>query len=243
MLFRSGLLDVPVEMRDNVDIRNIRSWDFYPTYTAYLDMMQQFANTYPSLCQCFSIGQTVNGRELMMLRISDNVGVREAEPQFLYTGTMHGDELVGYILLLRLADYLLSGYGQDAAITDLIDNTEIWINPLANPDGTFYGGNHTVNDSRRYNGNSVDLNRNYPDPEDGQHPDGKAWQPETIAFMQLAEEQNFVMSANMHSGAEVINYPWDTWSQPAADNIWWRHVSRQYADTVQIGRVSCRERV
>lgn len=229
-----GLRDVPVVMRDEVDIRNVRSWDFYPTYTAYLDMMQQYADEYPDLCQCFSIGQTVNGRELMMLRISDNVAVREAEPQFLYTGTMHGDELVGYILLLRLADHLLSGYGVDDAITDLIDNTEIWINPLANPDGTFYGGNHTVNGSRRYNANSVDLNRNYPDPEDGPHPDGKAWQPETIAFMQLAAEQNFVMSANTHGGAEVINYPWDTWSQPAADDTWWRHVSRQYVDTVHL---------
>jgi PKD repeat protein len=229
-----GLRDVPVVMRDNVDIRNIRSWDFYPTYTAYLDMMQQYADDYPGLCQCFSIGQTVNGRELMMLRISDNVAERESEPQFLYTGTIHGDELAGYILLLRLADHLLSGYGQDAAITQLIDSTEIWINPLANPDGTFYGGDHTVNGSRRYNGNSVDLNRNYPDPEDGQHPDGNAWQPETIAFMQLASEQNFVMSANTHGGAEVINYPWDTWARLAADDTWWRYVSRQYVDTVHL---------
>ncbi|NCA86475.1 MAG: PKD domain-containing protein [Clostridia bacterium] len=234
LLLAPGLRDVPVVMRDKIDIRNIRSWDFYPTYTAYLDMMQQYADEYPDLCQCFSIGQTVNGRELMMLRISDNVGTREAEPQFLYTGTMHGDELVGYILLLRLADHLVSGYGQDAAITQLIDNTEIWINPLANPDGTFYGGDHTVNGSRRYNANSVDLNRNYPDPEDGQHPDGNAWQPETIAFMQLAEAQNFAMSANTHGGAEVINYPWDTWARLAADDAWWRHVSRQYADTVHV---------
>lgn len=234
ILLAPGLRDVSVVMCDKVDIRNIRSWDFYPTYTAYLDMMQQFANTYPTLCQCFSIGQTVNGRELMMLRISNNVAVREAEPQFLYTGTMHGDELAGYVLLLRLADHLLSGYGQDAAITNLIDNTEIWINPLANPDGTFYGGNNTINGSRRYNANNIDLNRNYPDPEDGLHPDGNAWQPETIAFMQLAKEQNFVMSANTHGGAEVINYPWDTWSQLTADNTWWRHVARQYVDTVHL---------
>lgn len=208
-----------------------RTWDYYPTYEAYIGLMNQFAADYPQLCEAFSIGQSVQGRELMMLRISANVAVREPEPQFLYTGTMHGDELVGYVLLLRLADYLLENYGADPQITNLLDNSEIWINPLANPDGTFRGGNHTVAYSTRFNANNVDLNRNYPDPEDGPHPDGKAWQPETIAFMQLAEENNFVMSANTHGGAEVINYPWDTWSRLAADNDWWVFVSRQYADT------------
>jgi PKD repeat protein len=219
-------------MLDDVDLKIIRSWDFYPTYPAYLDMMNQFAADFPDLCEVFSIGQSVQGRELMMLKISANVAVLEAEPQFLYTGTIHGDELVGYVLLLRLADYLLSNYDSDPQVTRLLDNSEIWINPLANPDGTFRGGNHTVANSTRFNANNVDLNRNYPDPEDGPHPDGKAWQPETIAFMQLAEENNFVMSANTHGGAEVINYPWDTWSRLAADNDWWVFVSRQYADTV-----------
>ncbi len=221
-------------MLHNINIDEITSWDFYPTYQAYLDMMAQFAEDYPDLCQVFSIGQSVNGRELMMAKISDNVSVREAEPQFLYTGTMHGDELVGYVLLLRMIDYLLSNYGTDPKVTNLVNNMEIWINPLANPDGTFYGGNNTVLGSRRYNANSVDLNRNYPDPEDGQHPDGNPWQPETLAFMQLAEDNNFVMSANTHSGAEVINYPWDTWAQRAADDDWWIFVGRQYVDTVHL---------
>jgi PKD repeat protein len=219
-------------MLSHVEPDNNRSWDFYPTYEAYLDLMNQFAADHPQLCEAFSIGQSVQGRELMMVRISANVAVREPEPQFLYTGTIHGDELVGYVLLLRLADYLLNNYGIDPQITYLLDNSEIWINPLANPDGTFRGGNHTVAFSTRFNANNVDLNRNYPDPEDGPHPDGKAWQPETIAFMQLAEDNNFVMSANTHGGAEVINYPWDTWSRLAADDDWWVFVSRQYADTV-----------
>ncbi len=219
-------------MRSKVDIKNVESWDFYPTYEAYLDMMDQFALEYPDICETFSIGQSTNGRELRMLKISDNVSVREAEPQFLYTGTMHGDELAGYVLLLRLADYLLSNYGTDAEVTGMIDNIEIWINPLANPDGTFKGGNHTVFGSTRYNANNVDLNRNYPDPEDGPHPDGKEWQPETLLFMQLANENNFVMSANTHGGAEVLNYPWDTWQHFTADNDWWVFVCREYADTV-----------
>lgn len=224
--------DGSIRMLDKVNLREVESWDFYPTYDAYLDIMNQFATDYPDLCDTLSIGQSEEGRELMMVRISDNINMREAEPQFLYTGTMHGDELVGYILLLRLADYLLSNYGSDPEITELVNNTEIWINPLANPDGTFHGGNHTVWNSIRYNSNYVDLNRNYPDPDDGPHPDGNEYQAETLAFMQLAEEQHFVMSANLHGGSEVINYPWDTWIHLTADNDWWVDVCRGYADTV-----------
>lgn len=223
-----------IRMLDEIDVRDITSWDFYPTYEGYLSMMNQFAAEYPALCQVFSIGTSVQGRQLMMAKISKNVSVREPEPQFLYTGTIHGDELAGYVLLLRLIDYLLVNYPTNPDVAYLLDNVEIWINPLANPDGTFKGGNHTVAGSVRYNANNVDLNRNYPDPEDGQHPDNKPWQPETLAFMQLAENNNFAMSANTHGGEEVLNYPWDTWSRLAADNNWWVYVCREYVDTVHL---------
>jgi PKD repeat protein len=222
------------KMLDKINIREITDWDFYPTYEAYIDIMYQFASDYPDLCEVFSIGQSVEGREIMMAKISKNVDVREAEPQFLYTGTIHGDETTGYILLLRLIDHLLSNYGTDEKVTGLVDNVEIWINPNSNPDGTYAGGNNTVYGATRYNANNVDMNRNYPDPEDGPHPDGNPWQPETILFMQLAEENNFTMSANTHGGAEVLNYPWDTWPTLAADNDWWIFVCREYVDTVHL---------
>jgi len=234
LLPKPGELLKDPKMLDVVKIREINDWDFYPTYGAYIDMMNQFASTYPDICEVFSIGQSTQGREIMMAKISKNVGVREAEPQFLYTGTIHGDETAGYILLLRLIDYLLSNYGTDTKVTNLLDNVEIWINPNSNPDGTYAGGNHTVNGATRSNANGVDMNRNYPDPEDGPNPDGNAWQPETILFMQLAEANNFTMSANTHGGAEVLNYPWDTWSRLAADNDWWIFVCRQYVDTVHL---------
>ena len=221
-------------MLSEINVKEIDDWDFYPTYEGYLDMMNQFAANHPDICEVFSIGQSEEGRELMMARISDNVGTRENEPQFLYTGTIHGDETTGFVLLLRLIDHLLENYGTDPTITAMVDNIEIWINPASNPDGTYAGGNNTVNGATRYNANYVDLNRNYPDPEDGPHPDGNEWQQETLMFMQLAEEQHFVMSANLHGGTEVINYPWDTWPDLAADNEWWIYVSREYADTVHL---------
>lgn len=209
------------------------TWDFYPTYSAYESYMTGFAQQYPTLCRWVAFDTLASGRRLMALVISDNVDSLEAEPRFLYTSSMHGDELVGYILMLRLADYLLKNYGTDSLVTRLVDDLEIWINPLANPDGTYRSGNHTVSGSWRYNANAVDINRNFPDPQDGPHPDGNAWQAETMAFMALANTQKFNMSANIHGGAEVCNYPWDTWAQLPADDLWWQYVCNMYADSAQ----------
>lgn len=219
-------------MKDIGDLKGVNDWDFYPTYEAYVNMMYQFQTDYPGLCQVTSIGQTVEGRQLLMARISDNVGQEEGEPGFLYTGTMHGDEVTGYILLLRLIDHLLTNYGTDPEITTLVQNLDIWINPAANPDGTYHGGNNSVNGATRYNANGVDLNRNYPDPEEGPHPDGFEWQLETLAFMAFAETNHISVSCNTHGGAEVCNYPWDTWAPLHADDDWWQYVCREYADTV-----------
>ncbi len=216
------------------DLKGIMEWDSYPTYDAYVEMMYQFETDYPGLCKIYSIGTLASGRELLVAKISDNINEDEDEPEFLYTSTMHGDETAGYILMLRLIDDMLTNYGSDARITNMVNEMEIWINPNANPDGTYAGGNNTVNGSTRSNANGVDLNRNYPDPEDGQHPDGNDWQPETVFFMDFAEAHDFSMAANFHGGIELVNYPWDTWSTRAADDDWWIMVSREYADTCQL---------
>ncbi|MCF8368088.1 MAG: hypothetical protein K9G76_03540 [Bacteroidales bacterium] len=214
-------------------IQNADNWSFYPTYDAYVALMYQFEANYPGICDVFSIGQSVNGRDLLVAKISDNVSSDEAEPEFFYTSSMHGDELTGYPLMLNLIDSLLSEYGSNTRITNLVNEMEIYINPLANPDGTFAGGNNTVSGATRYNANWVDLNRNYPDPVGGQHPDNKAWQPETINFMNFAESRDFVMAANFHGGAEVFNYPWDHKFPFHPDDDWWKLIGHEYADTAQ----------
>ena len=209
------------------------NWDYYPTYTEYANMMQAFADSFPAICKLHHLGTLNSGREIVIVQISDNVGQKENEPSFLYTSSMHGDELAGYILSLRLIDYILNGYDNNSRLTDLVNNIDIWINPLANPDGAYSGGNQDVWSATRYNANWVDLNRNYPDPEDGPHPDGNSYQEETNIFLGLADSINFSMAANMHGGVEVCNYPWDTWSTLAADDNWWEYVSHEYADSCQ----------
>jgi hypothetical protein len=208
------------------------TWNYYPTYTAYLDLMAAFQSNYPGLCKIDTITVLPSGRDILAAKISDNVSNDENEPGFLYTSSIHGNELAGYVLMLALIEHLLVNYDSDTSIASLVNNVEIWICPLSNPDGTFHGGNNTISGAIRYNANGVDLNRNYPDPQNGPHPDGFAWQPETLAFMDFAAEHDLTMAANFHGGAEVFNYPWDTWATLAADNNWWVHCGRSYADTV-----------
>lgn len=214
--------------------QQVLTWNYYPTYTAYESLMQQFAAGHPDICKMITIATLASGRKILGLRISDNVDIEENEPEFLYSATIHGNETAGYILMLHLADYILTGYGSDARVNNLVNNFEIVICPLANPDGTYKSGNSTVYGATRSNANSIDLNRNYPDPEDGQHPDVNTWQPETKAFMEFAKQNSFTMAANFHGGTEVVNYPWDTWPRLSADDAWWVYVSREYADTVHL---------
>jgi hypothetical protein len=214
------------------------AWDVYPTYQQYLDMMNQFEYDHSNICKVISIGSTVQGRQLLVLKISDSVNSDEDEPEAFYSSTMHGNEVTGYVMMLRLIDSLLTSYGTDARITNMINNMEIYINPLANPDGAYYSGDGSVSGSTRYNANSVDLNRNFPDPADGDHPDDEVWQPETIAMMDFMAAHHFVISANFHGGAEVFNYPWDTWSRLHPDDTWWQQIGRRFADTVHVYAVS-----
>ncbi len=210
------------------------AWDYYPTYPAYESLMANWETQYPNLCKVVTIGVLPSGRKLLAVRISQYVDSVMNKPQFLYTSSIHGDEISGYVTMLHFIDYLLTNYGTNPKVTNLVNSIDIFINPLANPDGTYKGGNSTVNGATRGNANNIDMNRNFPDPQDGPHPDGNAWQPETVFFMDFASSHQFVMSSNFHCGAEVLNYPWDTWSMLHADDNWWQRISRAYVDTVHL---------
>ncbi len=134
-----------------------QTWDKYPMYEEYLSTIEEFQANYPELCKIYEIGESVQGRKLLVAKISDNVETDEKEPGFLCHAAMHGDELLGYMLMQRLIDSLLAGYGTDPLCTKLVDNIEIYIAPLVNPDGAYYGGNGTVTKARRVNANGVDL--------------------------------------------------------------------------------------
>ncbi len=173
----------------------------YHDYDQLTAALQQVAADHPQITRLVSAGQTVQGRELWWMLITDQPDTEEDEPGFKYISTMHGDEPVGTEMLLRLIDLLTDGYGSDPRATRIVDEVETWIMPMMNPDGNAL--------SQRFNANGVDLNRNFPDriddPQD--RPDGR--EPETQAIMGWQDAHTTSVSANFHTGALVVNYPYD----------------------------------
>ena len=232
-------LQTPPSLREEAKMweggdRATYEWNSYLTYGDYVSMMEGFPSsvTNGATCTFLDLGtlSTPNHRRILGVRL--NNGQPNGKPKFLYTSTMHGDEVTGMILMLRLINEFCTS--NDTRIQNILNNVDLFIFPCTNPDGTYKGGNNTVTGAQRYNGNNVDLNRHFPDFDDGAHPDGASYyQDECQWMMDLAQEYLFTMGANYHGGAEVVNYPWDTYQPVHPDDAWWQYVSREYAQLCQ----------
>lgn len=173
-------------------------------------ILESLNKQYPKLTRLYSIGESVNGKKLLVLEISDQPGVHQLmKPEFRYIGNIHGNEVVGRELLLHLAKLLLENYGTNELVTSLINSTRIHLLPSMNPDGyekSIEGD--CESEIGRANANDFDLNRNFPD-RFGTTNENKDTQPEVAAIMNWSHEYPFVLGANLHGGSLVANYPYD----------------------------------
>jgi uncharacterized repeat protein (TIGR01451 family) len=173
----------------------------WPSFAQFVTRMQTITSSYPNLVRMVSIGKSVQNRDIWCLEITDNPDADEDEPEVKYTAAIHGDELTGIEITLRLAELLTESYGGNAYLTSLVDEMEIWLCPISNPDGYVSGS--------RENAHGVNLNRDFPDRFLDPVDDPAGHEAETQAFMYFGYDHRFVMGANFHGGAEVVNYPWD----------------------------------
>ncbi len=199
--------------------KSTMAFDYWPTYPQIQSFLADLGTNHSDICRTFSWGQSVQGRDLLGIVISANPNSTTAEPEIRLSSTMHGDEVPGVVMLLNFAEYLLTNYGQVGFedVTDLVDNYEIHIMPLHNPDGM------TMN--QRANANGIDLNRNYEFPA-GTH---SSRETENISFMNYANNHHFVISQNGHSGALVANYLWDYTYTLAPDDAALIQLSLEYS--------------
>jgi murein tripeptide amidase MpaA len=189
-------------------------------------ILDSFARTYPSICAAkVSIGRSVEGRDLWMVKISDNVGVDESEPEVYYDALHHAREPVSMAATLLFMDSLLAGHAAgDPEFEYLVNEREFYFVPCVNPDGYEYnrsiapGGGGMWRKNRR-GGYGVDLNRNYSTQWGGVGSSGSQTsdlyrgaaplsEPETAAIDAFLRARQFVQAFSTHTYAEVLLRPW-----------------------------------
>jgi len=193
--------------------------NLYHSYEQAIDVFKKYESTYPNLAKSHSIGKSVQGRELLVLQISEGVQQprKLGKPMMKWVANMHGNEAVGRQMVMFMAQYLLENYGVDDRVTKLVNTTDLWLMPSLNPDGFAAGkegdcGGMSSGGVGRENANSKDLNRNFPDQFRDGHTQAdliRNREPETLAMMTWISSNPFVLSANLHGGSVVATYPFD----------------------------------
>ncbi|GAA4081080.1 M14 family metallopeptidase [Nonomuraea soli] len=155
--------------------RLAQTFDFPPADSAYHNYAEMTANinalvaAKPSIVSKTSYGTSYQGRDLILIKISDNVGTDENEPEVLFTAHQHAREHLTVEMALYLMHLLADNYGTDSRITNLVNSREIWIMPDLNPDGGEYdiasGSYRSWRKNRQPNAGSTaigtDMNRNW----------------------------------------------------------------------------------
>jgi len=211
----------------------ILGWD---TYHDYNDIELGLRSLERGIAKVESIGTSTQNREIWAIKISDAPEVDDAnEPDILFVGLHHAREWISAEVPFYLAANLVQKYESDPYVKSIVDNSEIWIVPVINPDGLvethtgyrFWRKN--MRDNGFLKGTGVDLNRNYgcsswgkdiqPDTEQDGSPstfDGTYWGPSAFSEPETQAIRDLVLSTNnqfkavlsYHSYSQYILYPW-----------------------------------
>jgi hypothetical protein len=196
------------------------------------DELVATARANPRIAKLVRIGSSVNGQPILAVKVTKNA--REVpdgrRPAVLYMGNQHAREWITPEMNRRLLHHVIDHYATDRAIRKLVDTTELWFLPVANPDGydfTFTPGNRLWRKNLRDNdgdgvitpGDGVDPNRNFSTKwgydNEGSSPSpasetyrgpSPASEPETRALDGLLRRIRFTFMINYHSAAELLLY-------------------------------------
>ncbi|MCW4011392.1 MAG: M14 family zinc carboxypeptidase, partial [Candidatus Bathyarchaeota archaeon] len=108
----------------------------YPTYTELVETMNQLHAEYPKLTKMYSIGKTLQGRDLWTMEVTNQeTGPGEEKPGIWIDGNTHSSEPTGTNVCLKTIWYLVTEYGRDETVTEIMDNRVVYVLPRVNPDG------------------------------------------------------------------------------------------------------------
>jgi len=183
---------------------------FFHTYEQLRDTWAIIARDHPSICRLDTIGISAGGRLLLAMKVSDNPTAMEGEPRICFDFTIHGNENNGSEIAHYALLQLVTGYGSDPQITYFVNEREIWLCPMDNPDGLV--------SRSRYNANGVDCNRNYGYSWNGGGPSVFS-ETEANCFYHLAEENPMSAWSQYHSGATSAMWPWFYTTKATQDSL------------------------
>lgn len=224
----------------------------YNHYFEIVSKLHQLAEEHSSIAKMVELNPlTEGGIPIWAIKISDNVEAKENEQRVLFIGTHHAREWISSEVPRLLADHLVKSYDSDARVKTLIDNVEIWIVAVLNPDGHTFSwvedqdGEDIHRQWRKNrrdngllcdlfeNGRGVDLNRNYGSStwggtgssglcfEDTYRGPDPFSEPETQAIRNLMTDIPFNAVLSYHSYSQLILYPWGYTSDPIAETSDW----------------------
>ncbi|NYT96803.1 M14 family metallopeptidase [Salinispora sp. H7-4] len=141
----------------------------YHNYAELTAVVNQVVAEHPSIARKISIGTSHEGRDLMAVKISDNVGTDEDEPEILFNSQQHAREHLTVEMAIYLLNLFTDNYGSNSRVTNVVNSRELWIIPTVNPDGSEYdiatGSYRSWRKNRQPNSGSswvgTDLNRNW----------------------------------------------------------------------------------
>ena len=194
----------------------------YKTPAEIATYLRDVNQRYPELTKLESLGKTVEGRDIWAIKISTNASVADpAKSKIFFNGMHHAREVMTPEIMLDMVDRLTQGYGSDNTITKWVENNEIWVVPMVNPDGN--NRVWTSNSMWRKNvayGQGVDVNRNYPFAwgtcngssgsaySDTYRGPSAGSELETKAILGLVARTHPVFSISYHSYSELVIYPY-----------------------------------
>ena len=226
---RSSMAPAIIQQKDAAKA-NIVIDDGYHSFEQVESILRQFQATFPEIVQMVGIGVSHYGRTVWAMKVSDNVGEDEDEPAIMFNAMHHARELMSTEVVLDTLNYLTTNYGRDPDVTRWVNNWEIWLIPVVNPDGldiiftrdTNWRKNARDNNHNGIidNGDGVDINRNYPFkwgltpgssgvPSDSTYRGpSAASEPEVQAIIDLSLRKRFVFSIAYHTSGGVVLFPY-----------------------------------
>lgn len=100
------------------------------------DALAAFAAAYPALAAVHSIGQSHEGRDLWLMTLTNQATGHDTDkPAYWLDANIHATEVTGCMGALHVIATVLAGYGNDPAITELLDSRALYVLPCFNPDG------------------------------------------------------------------------------------------------------------